>query len=46
MITKRDLLDEFDRMGARGRLVMFHSSYKSFGGVEGGAQAAGLVEIG
>lgn len=38
MLTFDDLLTGFDQCGPRpSDLVMFHSSYKSFGGVEGGA---------
>lgn len=38
MLTKAEFIEHFERMGAHNRLVMLHSSFKSFGGVEGGAQ--------
>ena len=48
MLTFDDLLLGFDQCGPRhDDLVMFHSSYKSFGGVEGGADTvvAALREL-
>lgn len=48
MLTFDDLLQGFDKTGVKtGDLVMLHSSYKSFGGVEGGADTVidALLEL-
>ena len=40
MLTQRDLTQEFAELGVQpGDTLLVHSSYKSFGGVEGGPQA-------
>ncbi len=44
MLTYQDLLDGFRKTGVRaGDIIMVHSSYKSLGGVEGGADT--LIDV-
>ena len=48
MLTKRQLTDSFRALGVeKGDTLLVHSSYKSFGGVEGGPQAVidALLEV-
>lgn len=48
MLTKQNLIDEFREIGvAAGDVLLVHSSYKSFGGVDGGPQTVidALLEV-